>query len=432
MAHVERERTCELLCECVRDAHRLSVDVDLASVQPRLDHLEAQTETLRQLLHPITRQLAGRRQSPPKPFAGVSGESYHRIGFNLIMRTLRQVDAAAQCYCRVAHDWADWFLANKRPPPCRQFYSVRKDWQYDADQLIALIRDESIRAERASFTESKTPKEQQMDILISWSKKQSREMAAVFHTWLPKVVPGIRPWMSSKDIDKGKQWFGELQGFLAEATSCIICVTPENVRSPWIYYETGAIAAKKHDVLICPYLIGTGTSMIADGPLAQYQCTEATRADTLALIRSLNKALANPHDDGLLTGNFDSKWPEFEQELTRVSELDVAAPADFVETDADVLAGYRLSAESRKLLVTAAASDGQVSYCRSSDGCNTQASDQILNEPRNARSEAIWEQAIRDLVSCGLLKERGCEGKFFEVTAKGYDVAEALQKRGAA
>ena len=31
-----------------------------------------------------------------------------------------------------------------------------------------------------------------MDVLISWSKKQSKEMAAVFHAWLPKVVPGFR------------------------------------------------------------------------------------------------------------------------------------------------------------------------------------------------------------------------------------------------
>ena len=78
-----------------------------------------------------------------------------------------------------------------------------------------------------------------MDLLIGWSKKRSKEMASAFHGWLPRVVPGFRPWMSSKDIDKGKQWLSELQGFLGEATSCIICVTAEDVRSPWIYYETG-------------------------------------------------------------------------------------------------------------------------------------------------------------------------------------------------
>lgn len=268
-----------------------------------------------------------------------------------------------------------------------------------------------------------------MDVLISWSKSQSREMASVFHGWLPKVVPGLRPWMSSKDIDKGRLWFGELQDFLGEATSCIICVTGENVRSPWIYYETGAIAAKKQEVLVCPYLVGIGTSMIADGPLVQWQCTETTKEDTLALIRSLNKALANPHDEGLLRGNFDSRWPEFEQELNRILAMEAASPSDFVQTEADELAGYTLSSEARTLLVTAAATDGQVLYCRSSSGYNTQAGNQILNEPHNARSEATWEQAIKDLVAYGLLVERGHKGQVFEVTAKGYEVVDVLQKQ---
>lgn len=270
-----------------------------------------------------------------------------------------------------------------------------------------------------------------MDVLVSWSKKQSKEIATVFYDWLPKVVPGFRPWMSSKDIDKGKQWFGELQNFLGEATSCIICVTAENVRSPWIYYETGAIAAKKQEVLVCPYLVGIGVSMIADGPLAQYQCTEATKDDTLALIRSLNKALATPHDEVLLCGNFENKWPEFEAELNRILGMDVAAPADFVETEADMLAGYKLSPESRTLLVTAATGDGRVMHVSSRAGHQISASRQVLNEPLNPRSEAQWEQAINDLVAHDLLKDRGYKGEVFGVTGKGYEVADLLKKQTA-
>jgi hypothetical protein len=268
-----------------------------------------------------------------------------------------------------------------------------------------------------------------MDILISWSKKQSKETASLFHTWLPKVVPGIRPWMSSKDIDKGKLWFGELQEFLGEATSCVICVTTENVRSPWIYYETGAIAAaQKQKVLVCPYLIGIGVSMIADGPFAQFQCTEATKDDTLALIKSLNKSLANPHNEVLLCGNFESNWPEFEKELDRILEIAAVDTAEFVETEADVLAGYNLSAEARKLLVTAAANEGDIIYCRYSGGADIQAGNVTLNDPDNRRSIAIWEKAIMDLVAYDLLTERGNSGEFFEVTAKGYEVADFLHK----
>lgn len=268
-----------------------------------------------------------------------------------------------------------------------------------------------------------------MDVLISWSKSQSRELASLFHDWLPKVVPGFQPWMSSKDIDKGKQWFNELQGFLGEASSCIVCVTSQNVRSPWIYYETGAIAAKQEDVLVCPYLLGISTTMIADGPLAQFQCTEATKGDTLSLIRSMNRALATPHDEGLLSGNFESRWPEFEQEITQILEMEVAGPAEFVESEADILAGFQLSSEARKLLVTAAQGDGMVLHTSTSAGRNTQAGGQVLNEPHNRRSEAIWEQAINDLVDCGLLTERGYKGEVFEVSAKGYEVAEALEKQ---
>jgi len=280
------------------------------------------------------------------------------------------------------------------------------------------------------MTPTDVPKDCAMDVLISWSKKHSQEMASLFHSWLPNVVPGLRPWMSSKDIDKGKQWFSELQDFLGEATSCIICVTSENVRSPWIYYETGAIAAKKQDVLVCPYLVGISTSMIADGPLSQYQCTEATKEDTLALIRSLNKALANPHDEGLLCGNFESRWPKFELELTRILAMDVATTADFVETDADELAGYKLSSEARILLVTAASTeDGYVSYVRYSEGADICAGEQLMNDPNNRRSTAQWERAINDLVAYDLLIPRGNTGEAFQMTAKGYEVADILQKR---
>jgi hypothetical protein len=277
-----------------------------------------------------------------------------------------------------------------------------------------------------------TAKGSRTDVLISWSKSQSREMASVFRTWLPKVVPGFRPWMSSKDIDKGKPWFSELQSFLSEATSCVICVTAENVRSPWIYYETGAIAAKKQDVLVCPYLVGVGTSMIADGPLPQFQCTVATKEDTLALVLSLNRVLPAPHNEELLRSNFENKWPEFEQELTRILGMEAASPADFVETEADVLAGYKLSSEARALLVTAASGDGMVLYTRSSSGYNTQAGGKVLNEPHNPRSEATWEQAAKDLAAYGLLTPRGYKGEVYQVSAKGYDVADVLRKRGEA
>jgi TIR domain len=94
-----------------------------------------------------------------------------------------------------------------------------------------------------------------MDVLISWSGRQSRSVAEALRVWLPKVIPSLKPWISTQDIDKGSRWFNEIQKYLGNAKGCIVCLTPENVTSPWIYRETGAIALTQTNP-ICPLLVG--------------------------------------------------------------------------------------------------------------------------------------------------------------------------------
>ena len=52
-----------------------------------------------------------------------------------------------------------------------------------------------------------------------------------------------------------------------------------------------------------------------------------------------------------------------------------------------------------------------------------------MNDPNNQRSIALWEQAINDLVAYDLLVPRGNTGEAFQVNAKGYEVADVLQKQ---
>ena len=270
-----------------------------------------------------------------------------------------------------------------------------------------------------------------MDVLISWSKSRSREVATLFHGWLPKVLPGVAPWMSDKDIDKGTEWFAELQGLLGRAKLCIICVTAENVRSPWLYYETGAIAAKNDaQVRVCPYLVGIEPSLLSDGPLGKWQCTVATKADTLALIRSLNKVLdeGKRHHETLLEGNVEAKWPEFEEELARIVALDIKGGDAFITTEADQLAGYKLTLEARTLLIEAAKDRHGAILCgEDTGGLHVQTNGREFVEYGNPRSEANWKKAIADLVRSGLLEAQGTAGEIFGVTASGYEVADLLR-----
>ena len=114
-----------------------------------------------------------------------------------------------------------------------------------------------------------------MDVLLSWSKPQSNQVASLLFEWLPTVLPGVRPWKSDESIDKGKDWFGELQRTLGPTKVGIICVTAENARSPWLFYEAGAIAAKGLVSSVCPFLLDVEPGMLSDGPLGKFQCTVA-------------------------------------------------------------------------------------------------------------------------------------------------------------
>ncbi|OGP54528.1 MAG: hypothetical protein A2Y65_10940 [Deltaproteobacteria bacterium RBG_13_52_11] len=286
--------------------------------------------------------------------------------------------------------------------------------------------------EKVSANASPLGKEK-MDILIGWSKAQSKIVASALHQWLPEVLPGIKPWMSSKDIAKGREWFQELQGVLTSMQLCIICVTPENVRSPWIYYETGAIAAKGSDVLICPYLVGVLPNMLTDGPLGNWQCTVAERDDTWELIKSLNKnALKSRHDLSLLKGNFDARWSDLEAKLQAVKETEVDDADGFVATEADRLAGENLSAEARTIILEVLNDPkGMLRYITTlREGTAFLVGGKNLCPDQSPRTMARWAFALKQLLALNILESHGATGNFYKLTKIGFDIADSLEGKG--
>ena len=108
---------------------------------------------------------------------------------------------------------------------------------------------------------------------------------------------------------------------LEKSLISITVVTSENVRSPWVYYEVGVIAAKLESGVVCPYLIGVDGRLVKDTPLGQFQSTQAERNDTWKIIRSINGHLGErKHDERLLEGNFSSQWPKLKRQIDKVVE----------------------------------------------------------------------------------------------------------------
>ena len=73
----------------------------------------------------------------------------------------------------------------------------------------------------------------QMKVFISWSGERSHSLGDALHDWIPLVLHYAEPWLSEADIEAGQRWAEQVAKELEASQLGIICVTRENVSSPW-------------------------------------------------------------------------------------------------------------------------------------------------------------------------------------------------------
>ncbi|WP_439841219.1 toll/interleukin-1 receptor domain-containing protein [Aeromonas veronii] len=178
-----------------------------------------------------------------------------------------------------------------------------------------------------------------MKVFLSWSGERSRLVATLLDEWLRCVLQAIRPWISTKDIDRGSLWFSEIQDQLQDVTTGIICLTQENKEKPWILFEAGALAKGLSNSRVCTLLIDLEPHDIRD-PLAQFNHTKPDQGGIYALVHTLNNRLGdNRLDPAILTKVLDTYWAQFEERFqeiiadTPVTETPIARPEKEILTE---------------------------------------------------------------------------------------------------
>jgi hypothetical protein len=157
-----------------------------------------------------------------------------------------------------------------------------------------------------------------MKVFLSWSGQRSKEIASLLSDWLCCVIQASRPWISTRDLDRGSLWFGEINDQLKDTTVGIICLTQENKNRPWILFEAGALAKGLSTSRVCTLLIDLEPKDIED-PLAQFNHTFPERDSILGLVKTLNNALAsNALDNRILEQVFDTYWPQFQERFATI------------------------------------------------------------------------------------------------------------------
>ncbi|HLK60177.1 MAG TPA: TIR domain-containing protein [Chthonomonadaceae bacterium] len=164
-----------------------------------------------------------------------------------------------------------------------------------------------------------------MKVFLSWSGQASHMVAEALNEWLPYVIQACRPFISSGDISKGTRWNVALANELQDAQFGIVCVTPYNLFSQWLNYETGALTNAMDVHNVSPFLFSVEPSALPE-TMSQFQATvcdtvkDPTGKDVFRLVNSLNQKLPieSQISQEVLRNTFARWWPELQERLDKV------------------------------------------------------------------------------------------------------------------
>jgi hypothetical protein len=165
-----------------------------------------------------------------------------------------------------------------------------------------------------------------MKVFLGWSGNTSHKVALAFHNWLPRVIQTIVPWVSSEDIAKGARWNPDIAKQLEASRYGIICVTRDNVNSPWINFEAGALSKEINQSYVSPFVFNLKPSEI-NGPLSQFQYTVNEKADLKKLLFTINDKKEHVLQKDALEDAFEMWWPQLENKLAQIEKEGSSTPA---------------------------------------------------------------------------------------------------------
>jgi hypothetical protein len=156
-------------------------------------------------------------------------------------------------------------------------------------------------------------------MFISWSGDRSKAVAGTLKDLVPDALQDVTPWMSDHDIDAGERWGPALDAELERSNFGILCLTSDNLDSPWLLFEAGSLAKSVRQARVVPYVLGLAASDIS-GPLTQFQIVVANEEGTFKLLESINRCKETPIADERLKRIFARWWPDFAARLDRIPD----------------------------------------------------------------------------------------------------------------
>jgi hypothetical protein len=155
-----------------------------------------------------------------------------------------------------------------------------------------------------------------MQTFISFSGPLSKEVGKLIHQLIDEVCPVTSPWISDIDVEQGENWFNDIAERINNTDRGIVVITKQNLSSPWIWWEAGALAGRTGFANVDAVLVDADFRDLSGSPLSAYQATTINdRERVCRLITQLNNASPSPRKVQTLQGLFGKLWPQFESSV---------------------------------------------------------------------------------------------------------------------
>jgi hypothetical protein len=155
-------------------------------------------------------------------------------------------------------------------------------------------------------------------IFVSWSGDRSRTVALGLKSLVQDVFGDSVDVFISAHMDPGVVWVQQLGKELEGSDFGILCLTEDNIQSPWLLFEAGAIAKNFGAARVVPYLLDDTALM---SPLNQFQHVRANYEGTLRLVESIDALREKSLPADRLRRAFDRWWPDLKQTIEDLPEV---------------------------------------------------------------------------------------------------------------
>ncbi|HAU2760764.1 TPA: TIR domain-containing protein [Salmonella enterica] len=160
-----------------------------------------------------------------------------------------------------------------------------------------------------------------MDLFLSWSGERSKKLALIFNEWVLNVLPTLDIYISLKQIKPGERWIDSIGKGLQNNYTGIFFLVRENISSPWINFEAGAISKNVKNSRVIPLLHNLTPEEISS-PLTQFQAMSIEKESIYKVIKVINDSINDSRriNNEQLRKIFEKWYPDFESKYNEFTD----------------------------------------------------------------------------------------------------------------